>query len=169
MIVSVRSSGSNQAVLDFGRGLRRAAVGIGGIGAKRSEGDGMTPVGTFAFRRALYRPDRIAVPRTGLPLDPIARDDGWCDAPSDPNYNLPVKLPYGASAESLWREDHLYDAIVILGFNDAPVIAGAGSAIFLHVAQPSFSPTQGCIALAVNDLLELLALLAPTDVISITA
>ena len=34
---------------------------------------------------------------------------------------------------------------------------GRGSAIFLHVARPDFAPTEGCVALALPDLLRLLA------------
>jgi L,D-peptidoglycan transpeptidase YkuD (ErfK/YbiS/YcfS/YnhG family) len=45
---------------------------------------------------------------------------------------------------------------VPLGYNDAPVVAGAGSAIFLHLARPDFSPTEGCVALALADLLAML-------------
>ena len=38
----------------------------------------------------------------------------------------------------------------------APIVAGRGSAIFLHVAREAYAPTEGCIALALNDLLNLL-------------
>lgn len=58
--------------------------------------------------------------------------------------------------EKLFREDHQYDIVVPLGYNDAPVIAGKGSAIFLHVAKPDYSGTEGCIALSLPDLLEIL-------------
>jgi L,D-peptidoglycan transpeptidase YkuD (ErfK/YbiS/YcfS/YnhG family) len=169
MEIVVTPSGLGGAMLDCGQGPRRAATGFAGIGTKRTEGDGITPVGTFAIRRALYRPDRMRRPRTALPLAAIEHDDGWCDAPDDPAYNRPVKLPYHASAEALWRKDHLYDLVVVLGFNDAPVVPGAGSAIFLHVAQTDFSPTQGCIGLAASDLVELLALLGHGDTILIKA
>jgi L,D-peptidoglycan transpeptidase YkuD (ErfK/YbiS/YcfS/YnhG family) len=131
------------------------------------EGDGVTPTGRFVLHRVLYRPDRIALPATGLPTAAIAPDDGWCDAPFDPFYNRPVKLPYPVSAETLWRVDHLYDLIVTLSFNDAPPVPGAGSAIFLHVARFDYGPTQGCIALAQVDLVEAIALLGPGDTISI--
>jgi L,D-peptidoglycan transpeptidase YkuD (ErfK/YbiS/YcfS/YnhG family) len=104
----------------------------------------------------LYRPDRMACPQTGLPVEALKRDDGWCDAPGDPNYNRAVKLPYPASAESLWRDDRLYDVVALLGFNDAPVVDGAGSAIFLHVAREDYGPTEGCVALALPDLLRVL-------------
>ena len=68
-----------------------------------------------------------------------------------------MTLPYGASAERLWRKDGIYDLIVPLGYNDDPVVPGAGSAIFLHVARPDFAPTAGCVALAFADLLIVLA------------
>ena len=67
-----------------------------------------------------------------------------------------MKLPYPASCEELWRDDHLYDVIVVLGYNDDPVVTGRGSAIFLHVACSSFRPTEGCVALVLEDLLNLL-------------
>jgi L,D-peptidoglycan transpeptidase YkuD (ErfK/YbiS/YcfS/YnhG family) len=125
------------------------AIGRGGVGAKRGEGDGITPVGRWPVRRVLYRPDRLAPPATALPVAAIAPDDGWCDDPQDPaNYNRPVKKPYAGSHEDLWRDDRLYDLIVVLGFNDDPPVAGAGSAIFVHVARPDFAPTQGCVALS---------------------
>jgi L,D-peptidoglycan transpeptidase YkuD (ErfK/YbiS/YcfS/YnhG family) len=144
---------ANGATLDWGAGAKVCAIGRGGIGAKSGEGDGLTPVGIFPIRRVLYRPDRVARPRTNLPVEAIAQDDGWCDAPDDAAYNQPVKLPYAASHERMWRDDHLYDVVVVLGFNDAPVMPGKGSAIFLHVARPDYGPTEGCVALALPDLL----------------
>jgi len=139
------------------RGLRlRCALGRGGIRRDKREGDGATPVGSWPMRRLLYRADRVALPQTALPSSAIAEDDGWCDAPQDRNYNLLVRLPYSASAETLYRQDRVYDLIVPLGYNDAPVVAGAGSAIFLHVARPDFAPTEGCVALALADLLDVL-------------
>lgn len=146
---------------DWGSGQRHCAVGIGGVGEKLREGDGVTPVGTWPLRRVFYRADKLSRPQTRLPLVAIGKDDGWCDAPGDPNYNRLVDLPYPASAEKLWRDDALYDIVVVIGFNDAPVIVGKGSAIFIHVAAPDFSSTRGCVALRENDLLELLAALTP--------
>lgn len=135
----------------------RCAIGRNGITAAKREGDGATPAGSFAMRFLLYRPDREAAPHTALPSRPIIRDDGWCDAPTDPAYNRMISLPYHASAEALWRDDGLYDLIVPLGYNDWPVIPGKGSAIFLHLAAPDFAPTAGCVALAHEDLLAVLA------------
>jgi L,D-peptidoglycan transpeptidase YkuD (ErfK/YbiS/YcfS/YnhG family) len=147
----------------------RCALGRGGVIAagRKREGDGASPLGDWPLRRLLYRPDRGAAPKTKLAATAIAPDDGWCDAPQDPAYNRPVSHPYPASAERLWREDHLYDLMVVLGYNDDPVVAGAGSAIFLHMAKPDYAPTEGCVALARNDLEALLRIAKPGDALKI--
>jgi len=163
------------AVLDWGAGARRAAIGPGGIAVKGGEGDGITPIGSWPVREIFYRADRIAKPDVQLKLRAIAPDDGWCDAPNDPNYNRLVKLPYPASAETMWRDDHLYDLVAVLGFNDDPVVAGKGSAIFLHLArsvgesrsdtskEPGYANTHGCVALKHDDALAALEQLRPGD------
>ncbi len=145
------------------------AIGRGGIISNKTEGDGATPVGCYQLRRVLYRSDRVARPETALEARSIMPNDGWCDDPADPNYNKPVMKPYPASAESLWRDDGLYDVIVILGHNDDPPISGAGSAIFLHVARPDFGPTDGCVAVSLSDLIGLLKICGDKDRICINA
>jgi L,D-peptidoglycan transpeptidase YkuD (ErfK/YbiS/YcfS/YnhG family) len=67
----------------------------------------------------------------------------------------------------MWREDGLYDLVVLIGYNTDPPVPGRGSAIFLHVARPDFRPTDGCIAVAREVLLPVLALLAPGGRITI--
>jgi L,D-peptidoglycan transpeptidase YkuD (ErfK/YbiS/YcfS/YnhG family) len=61
----------------------------------------------------------------------------------------------------MWREDGLYDLVVILGHNDDPPQPGLGSAIFLHLARESYAPTEGCVALSRPDLETVLALATP--------
>ena len=141
----------------WGDRVLRCALGRGGIARQKREGDGTTPIGRFPLREVLYRPDRLAAPRTVLAVRALAPADGWCDDPPDGSYNRMVRLPHPASAERLWREDGLYDLVVPLGYNDDPVIAGKGSAVFLHVARPNYGPTEGCVALALADLLRVLA------------
>ncbi len=133
------------------------ALGRSGRRALKREGDGAAPIGSFALEAVLYRPDRVLRPRTGLPLRAVGRQDGWCDAACDRNYNRLVRHPYPASAEELWRGDGLYDVIVVLHYNRRPRIRGRGSAIFMHVARPGLAPTEGCIALRRADLLRLIA------------
>jgi L,D-peptidoglycan transpeptidase YkuD (ErfK/YbiS/YcfS/YnhG family) len=136
----------------------RAAVGAGGVAEAKREGDLATPAGLLPLRRVLYRADRLPMPpRAAVAREPIAATDGWCDDPGSLDYNRMVRLPHPARHEILWRSDPLYDLVGVLGWNDAPVVRGRGSAIFLHVAAPDYRPTAGCIALALPDLLALLA------------
>ena len=133
------------------------ALGANGVTVEKREGDSATPTGCYPLRRVFYRPDRIERPVTVLPtvvLDPL---DAWCDDPGDPGYNTLVRQPYSASFELMWRDDHLYDVVVTVGYNDDPVVAGLGSAIFMHVARPDFGPTRGCVAVTRENLLRILA------------
>ena len=146
----------------------RAALGRGGISGAKREGDGVTPAGIFPLRQVLYRPDRMARPPTALAALPLVPSDGWCDNPADPaHYNRPVTLPHPARAERLWRDDGLYDLLVVIGYNDAPPVPGLGSAIFLHVSRPDYAPTEGCVALALPHLLQVLTLCGEAATISI--
>lgn len=132
------------------------AVGAAGIRVAKREGDMATPVSCFPLRCLLYRQDREPAPESSLPVTAIKRVDGWCDDPADPLYNRPVTLPYPARAEALWRDDRLYDLLVVLGCNDDPVLPGAGSAIFLHLAADNLASTQGCVALKRADFLDII-------------
>jgi L,D-peptidoglycan transpeptidase YkuD (ErfK/YbiS/YcfS/YnhG family) len=161
---------SSTGWMDIGGPIVRCAIGKAGAkpaGDKR-EGDGASPLGVWPIRRVMWRKDKGSAPLTHFPLTSIKVDDGWCDAAGDPNYNRPVSHPYPASAERMWRDDELYDIVVILGHNDAPVVDAMGSAIFLHIARPDYSGTQGCVALARPDLEALLARAQPGDCIEIT-
>lgn len=135
----------------------RATLGRGGVRVDKREGDGATPAGLLPLRRVLYRADRLRPPRCAVPIEPLSPNDGWCDDPDDADYNRRVTLPHPARHEALWRGDAVYDVIGVLGWNDAPVRRGEGSAIFLHVSRPDRAPTEGCVALALPDLLRLLA------------
>jgi L,D-peptidoglycan transpeptidase YkuD (ErfK/YbiS/YcfS/YnhG family) len=147
--------------------VARCALGRNGISDDKREGDGATPAGCFPLREVYFRADRLAAPSTGLPASPVSPDLGWCDDPADAAYNRPVRLPYAARHERLWRDDELYDLIVVIGYNDDPIEPGRGSAVFLHVARPDFAPTQGCVAMRLADLSDLLQECRPGDQIAI--
>ena len=157
--------------LDLGGRKVRCALGRSGVkpAADKREGDGASPAGVWPIRRVLYRPDRSPPPATAFELQPISPQDGWCDAPKDPAYNQPVRLPYPASAEHMWLETGVYDIVVVLGHNDDPVVPGMGSCIFLHLSRPDYSPTEGCVAVPRADLEELLAKARPGDAVEIRA
>lgn len=150
-------------------GRARCALGRAGVKpqAEKREGDGATPAGTFPLRYVLYRADRGELPLTALPVRALAQDDGWCEDPADAQYNKLVKLPYGAVTDRLWREDHLYDVLVVIGHNDDPVRARMGSAIFLHLARENYSPTQGCVAVSRADMMRILERANPQSRIEI--
>jgi L,D-peptidoglycan transpeptidase YkuD (ErfK/YbiS/YcfS/YnhG family) len=143
----------------IGRATYRACLGRAGIVPHKQEGDGGTPAGLLPLRKILYRADRIPRPQAAVPVEPIAPTDGWCDDPFHADYNRMVRLPHGGRHEALWRGDPLYDLVGVLGWNDSPVQRGRGSAIFLHVARPDYAPTEGCVALAHPDLVEVIATL----------
>jgi L,D-peptidoglycan transpeptidase YkuD (ErfK/YbiS/YcfS/YnhG family) len=146
-----------QGRLVLGGLVFRAALGRGGVTGEKREGDGATPTGLLPLRRVLYRADRVRTPDCTVSVEPIAPNDGWCDDPLNSDYNRMVRLPHDGSHEELWRQDTLYDLVGVLGWNDAPVQRGRGSAIFLHVARADYGPTEGCVALALDDLQRVLA------------
>lgn len=146
-------SPNSRVIHDYPCAIGRAGMIPAGL---KREGDGMSPIGKWPMRRVFYRADRLEKPVTSLPCTIITRNQGWCDALGDPAYNRLVTLPFTPSHEVLWREDHAYDVIVELGHNDDPPVPGLGSAIFMHVAKPGYTPTEGCIALALEDLLDVL-------------
>ena len=134
---------------------------------RKKEGDGKTPAGLYFPKRLFYREDRITGVSSPLPLQTIRAEDGWCDDPASRDYNRLVRLPRLSSHEKMWREDHLYDLVLVISHNDAPVRAGLGSAVFFHIAGPGLAPTRGCVAFRKTDFLDLLKTLTPDTLIRI--
>jgi len=170
MTFLARPSGENAGgVISWPGHTARCAIGRGGVcqAQDKREGDGRTPAGIWPLRRLFWRPDRIDLATTRLQSRPIGPSDAWCDDPGCPDYNRLVVRPHPGRTETLWREDHAYDLVVELGYNDCPVIPGAGSAIFMHVAQPHFSPTEGCVALSLSDLVALVSRAQAGDAIQV--
>jgi L,D-peptidoglycan transpeptidase YkuD (ErfK/YbiS/YcfS/YnhG family) len=152
LTVKALNAAAQRGYLVFGAYRVPCALGRSGVKVLKREGDLATPRGRFRLRGAFYNPDRAVRPRTQLALRRLRPTDGWCDCPDDRNYNRRVVLPYPESAERLWRDDGVYDIVVVLGYNDAPRIRHRGSAVFMHVARPGFLPTEGCVALRKADL-----------------
>jgi len=82
---------------------------------------------------------------------------GWCDDSRSHLYNQQIKLPNKYSHEKLFRNDNLYDLILVLNYNINPTIKHKGSAIFIHIAKNYFKKTKGCITLKKKNLIELIS------------
>lgn len=165
IVVRRRPGAPHRGLLVAGGLALPVAIGRAGAAFAKREGDGRTPAGTWRILRVLYRPDHGPRPRTLLPVLPLKPADGWCDDPADRRYNRLVHLPMGGSRavshERLWRDDALYDLVLVLDHNTCPRKARGGSAVFMHLARPGFAATEGCVALRREDMRRLLARLRP--------
>lgn len=157
--------GDSTGTLEVDGRLYEVILGRAGVvpGSEKREGDGATPAGLWRVVEGFYRADRVARPvcEAGQMIwRPLTKEDGWCDAPQDARYNQWVPTGYPASHEDMMRADCAYDYILVLNHNGAggsgPVVAGAGSAIFVHIWRPGATHTAGCVALHPDDF-EMLA------------
>ena len=134
----------------------KAVVGRSGIalaGTKR-EGDGCTPSGEFPIRTSFGYAENIA---TALDYRQAKDSDLWIDDPKSQDYNRWVQSPtHAASFEHMKREDDLYKLGAVIEYNTDPIVPGHGSAIFLHIWSGEGRPTAGCVALAENDVAQIL-------------
>ena len=135
----------------------RCALGKAGIKKKEKEGDNVTPKGIFKITSMYYRPDRIKNIITEVKKIKIKKNIGWCDDPNSHFYNQQISLPNKFGHEKLYRNDSLYDLILVLNYNVNPIIKNKGSAIFVHSAKNSYNKTKGCIALKKKHLIELIS------------
>lgn len=145
----------------------RCAIGCAAIKQDKREGDHATPAGAFRLLGGFFRQDKISRQAWVSPMHPVSPSDGWCDDPDTPLYNRRVALPCRSSHEKLWRRDRLYDLVIVLDYNIRPRRKNRGSAIFLHCARPDFAPTEGCVALRLDDLRRLLPRLSRKAVLTI--
>ncbi len=135
----------------------KCALGKSGIRKKRTEGDNITPKGTFKIIKIYYRKDKITKINSVFKLIEIKKNMGWCDDPESKKYNQLIKLPSKYRHEKLFRNDRIYDLIIVLNYNMSPVIKNKGSAIFIHIAKNNYNKTKGCIALKKKDLIEIVS------------
>ncbi len=168
LTVRPRPGHPSQGLLSAGHTVFRCALGRGGISSRKREGDGATPLGPMRVMSGYYRRDHVAVRATRLGMKSIAASLGWCEVPEDRNYNRPVKIPYGASHETMRRADSLYDYCLVLDWNISIRKRGRGSAIFFHLARPDFTPTQGCVAVTEKVMERLLPYLSRRTVLTVT-
>ncbi|MGB1360630.1 MAG: L,D-transpeptidase family protein [Alphaproteobacteria bacterium] len=144
----------NQLILN--NKVYKCAFGKNGFTENKQEGDNKTPIGKWKLNRLFYRADKIDLPQTKLPTTEINENMGWCDDVKSDKYNQLVELPFDYSHEKMYRGDDVYDIVIELDYNIKNPVKGNGSAIFFHIAKPDYTGTEGCIAINLNDMLEIL-------------
>jgi L,D-peptidoglycan transpeptidase YkuD (ErfK/YbiS/YcfS/YnhG family) len=171
---STRSTTGTLSVLECGRrvlGPYRVHLGANGLSAHRREGDGTTPLGTFAIGPTVYGLD--SNPGVRLHYHRLRCGDWWDGDAASPDYNTFQHVacgrapPFGGDSEALWRSVVAYREFAFIEYNTAPAVPGLGSAIFLH--DDTGRPTNGCVSLARGELLSVLRRLRPGASISISA
>lgn len=137
----------HHGLLVTGTGVYRCILGRSGITTRKKEGDGATPTGRHEILGGYRNPMRMGFAEGSRQLRIASHRLGWCDEPTSPSYNRPIRLPFSGSHEDMRRDDRLYDAILVLDWNFSRRSRNRGSAIFLHMARDDLGPTAGCIAL----------------------
>lgn len=167
--VHMRPGHPSQGYLIAGPLVLRCALGKGGISSRKREGDGATPLTQMRLLYGYRRRSTVIAdqPATVLNFRATHRQDGWCDAANDRNYNRPVATTYQRSHEKMWRKDDLYDICVVMDWNISERKQGCGSAIFFHLSRETYTPTEGCIALSRRDMMRLLPHLSGDTVIRV--
>ena len=130
----------------------RCSVGKRGISIKKREGDKKTPKGEFKLKYILYRKDRIFNIKTKLKKIIIKKNMGWCDDSNSIYYNKIIYNLTKYKSEKLWRKENVYDIIIVIDYNLNPIVKNKGSAIFLHIANRKYKPTNGCIAVSKDNI-----------------
>ena len=146
----------NKKYLTYDNYKAKCAIGKRGIGNKTKEGDLITPKGVYKVKYILYRKDRVKKIKTKLKKIVIRKNMGWCNDAQSRQYNKLIKLPSNYSHEKLYKNENIYDIILVLNYNMSPVIKNKGSAIFIHVAKKNYKKTEGCVALKKNHLIKVL-------------
>ena len=151
----------HRGLLKVGARVYPCALGRAGISVVKREGDGATPTGRHAILGGYFRRDRLTLQSAFSGLHAISPSDGWCDDHHHPAYNNPVRLPFPASHERMFRDDRLYDVCLVLDWNFTRRARYRGSAIFMHVCRPGFGATEGCVALPRDELAVILERIDP--------
>lgn len=147
--------------LVWGRGLHPVQAS-----RQKREGDGRTPAGVFAFGDAFgYDPKWESL--TKLPYVAVGTRDLFVEDPSSPAYNTHVRLDHEPQTdwertEQMWQNEPAHRLEVLIEHNRKPVVAGAGSAIFLHIWRGNGSePTAGCTSVSDANIERVLRWLDP--------
>ena len=148
----------NKETLIFDDFSFKCCVGKKGITNNKIEGDKKTPSGLFSVGNVYYRKDRNSKPITRIKTISISKKMGWCDDVDSKKYNKLIKASLKIRHEKLFRKDYKYDYLIPINYNTKNIIAGKGSAIFIHLTK-NYLPTSGCIGIKKKDMLILLKII----------
>ena len=157
----------NKDTLIIDEFIFKCSVGKNGIKIKKKEGDKITPRGIYSLGKLYYRADRIKKPLTRVKTKIIKKNMGWCDDSKSKYYNKEIKINDEMKHEKLYRNDNIYDCLIVIKYNMKNKIPYKGSAIFIHLTK-DYKKTAGCIALKKRDFLILAKLLSPISKIEIS-
>jgi len=137
----------------------KCSIGKSGITNSKKEGDLTTPKGIFKLGLLYYRKDRIKLPQCQINKKIIKKNMGWCNDSKSKKYNQEITFPFKYGAEKLYRKDKIYDLFIDIKYNYRPIIKRKGSAIFLHITDKKYRPTEGCVAITKKDFFKILPLI----------
>jgi D-alanyl-D-alanine dipeptidase len=130
----------------------------------KKEGDGRAPAGIFRLTTAFGFASRLG-PHASLPFTQITPAVECVDDQNSRFYNRIVKRTNVAvdwkSSEQMSAYGAQYKWGIVVDYNSAPSIAGAGSCIFLHVWSGAGHGTAGCTAMPETNITKLIDWLSP--------
>ena len=138
-------------------------IGANGFSDHHREGDDTTPTGIYAISPLTYG----NAPNPGVrgAYHQLVCGDWWDEDPTSTAYNTFQHIscgtapPFAADSEALWTETEAYPSFAVVEYNTDPVVAYAGSAIFVHATIGR--PTAGCVSIPRPDLDQMLRWLNP--------
>lgn len=168
-------AGATQGTLELWQkagGKWKRTFGVGawfgkqGISPNASEQTSYTPEGTFTLTEAF---GRLKNPGTRLPYLHVdsSKTWWWVSDVNSPLYNQKYQCakadcPFNTDAsENLYDAGPVYDYAVVMDYNRDPVVAGKGSAFFIHVTNNK--PTAGCVSIPDTQMKQLVKTLKPAN------
>jgi L,D-peptidoglycan transpeptidase YkuD (ErfK/YbiS/YcfS/YnhG family) len=140
-----------------------AWLGSAGLTSNAREGFSGTPIGSFPLTHAF---GNYADPGTRLPYFQAGPEDWWSGDVGSRTYNThqhcaAADCPFDTGqSENLHDAGSAYGYAVVIDYNTAPVVAGKGSAFFLHLSQDH--PTEGCVSISQEALVRIMRWLDPS-------
>ena len=145
-----------------------AVIGKNGPG-KQSEGDNKTPLGTWIIGNAYGIAEN---PESKVKFTRITDDMYWCTTGSNEKKYNTLIYKSDCPNNNYSKDEHLidypirYKYLLDIGYNKA-CAPYAGSAIFLHCWKTPETPTGGCVAISVENMVKVLKTITPGTLVTI--